>query len=130
MKSSKGTSENLVQLSDPQTGEKSIYFEGHFENIKALAMSNDGSQIMSGSSDGSIKIWSVAQRRCIQALICCKLNTEKINGQKRPQVKTKESQQTQNKCSLHSLHNSSDACVTRREQTSYLQQTRISHEHC
>lgn len=62
MKSSKGTSENLVQLSDPRTGEKSIYFEGHFENIKVLAMSNDGSQIMSGSSDGSIKIWSVAQR--------------------------------------------------------------------
>lgn len=42
--------------------------KGHTENIKALVISSDGSHILSGSSDGSIKLWSVGQQRCISTI--------------------------------------------------------------
>lgn len=42
--------------------------KGHSENVKALVVSVDGSQIISGSSDGTIKLWSVGQQQCIQTI--------------------------------------------------------------
>lgn len=63
-----GSSDNLIQLWDPRTGEKSMTLGGHSHNIRALSMSNDGMRIISGSSDNTIKIWSVAQRKCIQTI--------------------------------------------------------------
>lgn len=41
---------------------------GHTDNVKALVVSRDGSHCISGSSDGSIKVWSLGGQRCIQTI--------------------------------------------------------------
>lgn len=38
---------------------------GHTDNVKALVVNKDASQCISGSSDGTIKLWSLGQQRCI-----------------------------------------------------------------
>ncbi|KAH1021194.1 hypothetical protein HUJ04_010736 [Dendroctonus ponderosae] len=47
----------------------------HTETVKALVVSRDGTQCISGSSDGSIKIWNIGQQRCIQTIL---LHTEAV----------------------------------------------------
>lgn len=41
---------------------------GHTDNVKALVVSRDGAHCISGSSDGSIKVWSLGGQRCIQTI--------------------------------------------------------------
>lgn len=40
-------------------------FSGHTDNVRSLLINRDGSQILSGSSDGTIRLWSIAQQQCI-----------------------------------------------------------------
>ena len=39
--------------------------KGHSDNVKALVLNRDGTQCVSGSSDGTIKLWSLGQQRCV-----------------------------------------------------------------
>lgn len=41
---------------------------GHTDNVKALVVNRDGTQCLSGSSDGTIKLWSLGQQQCIQTI--------------------------------------------------------------
>jgi WD repeat-containing protein 48 len=41
---------------------------GHVDNVKALVLNRDGTQCLSGSSDGTIKLWSLGQQRCITTI--------------------------------------------------------------
>lgn len=43
-------------------------YTGHTDNVKALVLSRDGTQCLSGSSDGTIKLWSLGQQRCITTI--------------------------------------------------------------
>lgn len=57
---------------------------GHADNVKALVVNRDGTQCLSGSSDGTIKLWSLGQQQCVQtfrihtegvwALLVCAIN--------------------------------------------------------
>lgn len=38
---------------------------GHADNVKALVVNRDGTQCLSGSSDGTIKLWSLGQQQCV-----------------------------------------------------------------
>ncbi|CAE6451253.1 unnamed protein product [Rhizoctonia solani] len=38
---------------------------GHTDNVRAILISEDGRYILTGSSDASIKLWSLPMRRCI-----------------------------------------------------------------
>lgn len=58
----------MIRCWDPRTCNRLIKLKGHTENIKSLVISTDGSHILSGSSDGTIKLWSVGQQRCIQTI--------------------------------------------------------------
>lgn len=40
-------------------------FAGHSDNVKALLVNRDGTLCLSGSSDGTIKFWSLGQQQCI-----------------------------------------------------------------
>ena len=44
--------------------------KGHSDNVKALVLNRDGTQCLSGSSDGTIKLWSLGQQRCIATYSC------------------------------------------------------------
>lgn len=46
-----------------------VNFLGHADNVKALQLSNDGKQILSASSDGTIKLWCLGEQRYIYFLI-------------------------------------------------------------
>lgn len=39
--------------------------KGHTHNIRCLCLNKDGTQLISASSDGTIRLWSLGQQRCI-----------------------------------------------------------------
>ena len=58
-----------VRLWDPRDGSKVAKLRGHSDNVRALALSHDGTKALSGSSDGTVKLWDVGLQRCIQVWI-------------------------------------------------------------
>ena len=42
--------------------------KGHTHNIRAILLNKDGTQCLSASSDHTIRLWSVAQQRCISTI--------------------------------------------------------------
>ena len=42
--------------------------EGHSDNVKSVAYSPDGKKIVSGSNDGTIKIWDANTGQCLKTL--------------------------------------------------------------
>ncbi|XP_044727853.1 WD repeat-containing protein 48 homolog [Chrysoperla carnea] len=63
-----GSTEKVLRVWDPRNCHKKIKLKGHADNVKALQLSNDGKQILSASSDGTIKLWCLGEQRCIQTL--------------------------------------------------------------
>lgn len=61
-----GSTEKVLRIWDPRTCSKLMKLRGHADNIKALVLNRDGSQCLSASSDGTIKLWSLGQQRCMQ----------------------------------------------------------------
>jgi WD40 repeat protein len=55
-------------LHDSAVKHNLFVFTGHTDNVKALVLSRDGTQCLSGSSDGTIKLWSLGQQRCITTI--------------------------------------------------------------
>uniref|UniRef100_A0A915DLP0 WD repeat-containing protein 48 homolog n=1 Tax=Ditylenchus dipsaci TaxID=166011 RepID=A0A915DLP0_9BILA len=43
---------------------------GHSDNIRAIAVNRDGTMCLSASSDGTIRLWSIGQQRCIGSIRC------------------------------------------------------------
>lgn len=39
--------------------------KGHADNVKTVILNGDGTECLSGSSDGTIKLWSLGQQRCL-----------------------------------------------------------------
>ena len=39
---------------------------GHTDIVRALAVSPDGAQLLSGASDGTIRLWDLGMQRCVQ----------------------------------------------------------------
>ena len=40
------------------------------DTVRALLVNADGSTIISGASDGTIKLWDVGMQRCVQVRVC------------------------------------------------------------
>lgn len=61
-----GGPESIVRLYDTRAPSKQVVnFVGHTDNIRALLMSDDGEWVLSGSSDSTIKLWSVSASRLL-----------------------------------------------------------------
>ncbi|KAL7641384.1 UNVERIFIED_CONTAM: hypothetical protein RMT77_008524 [Armadillidium vulgare] len=60
-----GSTEKVLRVWDPRTGNKLMKLKGHTDNVKALLVNRDGTQVLSGSSDGTIKLWSLGQQSCL-----------------------------------------------------------------
>lgn len=58
-----GSTEKILRVWDPRTCHKKIKLRGHADNVKTLQISSDGKQILSGSSDGTIKLWCLGEQR-------------------------------------------------------------------
>lgn len=61
-----GSTEKVLRIWDPRSCSKLMKLKGHQDNIKALVLNRDGSQCLSASSDGTIKLWSLGQQQCVQ----------------------------------------------------------------
>ncbi|RUS29832.1 WD40-repeat-containing domain protein, partial [Jimgerdemannia flammicorona] len=60
-----GSPEKIVLAFDPRSGRRITKLPGHTDNIRALLVSDDGQLILSGSSDTTIKLWSLKAQRCL-----------------------------------------------------------------
>ena len=58
----------MLRVWDPRSCGKLMKLKGHSDNVKALVLNRDGTQCVSGSSDGTIKLWSLGQQRCVLLL--------------------------------------------------------------
>lgn len=63
-----GGPESTVRVWDPKTGKRITKFVGHTDNIRDVLISEDGSTIMTASSDQTVKVWSVTAGRCMHTL--------------------------------------------------------------
>ena len=61
-----GTPERVVRMWDPRVGDKSIgKLIGHSDCVRSVVVSDDGKHMLTGSSDSTIKLWSLAALRCL-----------------------------------------------------------------
>ena len=61
-----GTPERVIRLWDPRSGERSVgKLIGHSDCVRSILVSEDGRYMLTGSSDTTVKLWSLAAHRCI-----------------------------------------------------------------
>ena len=54
-----GLSSGDIFVLDTVTGSRKSIFSEHNENVTSLAFSLDGTMLVSGSEDGTIKLWDI-----------------------------------------------------------------------
>lgn len=70
-----GSTERALRLWDPRSCAKLCKLKGHTDNVKALVVSRDGSHCISGSSDGTIRVWNLGTQR-FSEILNSYINTE------------------------------------------------------
>ena len=60
-----GGPEKVVRIWDPNSGKRITKFVGHADNVRSILLSDDGRTMLTASSDTTIKLWSLATRRCL-----------------------------------------------------------------
>lgn len=60
-----GGPESAVRIWDPKSGKRITKFMGHTDNVRDILISQDGTTVMTASSDETVKIWSVTAGRCM-----------------------------------------------------------------
>ena len=63
-----GGPESTVRVWDPRTGKRITKLVGHTDNVRDILISQDGSTIMTASSDRTVKVWSTLAGRCMFTL--------------------------------------------------------------
>ncbi|KAK4494716.1 hypothetical protein PRZ48_014072 [Zasmidium cellare] len=63
-----GGPESTVRVWDCRTGKRVTKLVGHTDNIRDILISQDGSTIMTASSDRTVKVWSTIAGRCMFTL--------------------------------------------------------------
>ncbi|KAK9454652.1 hypothetical protein V1511DRAFT_357712 [Dipodascopsis uninucleata] len=64
-----GGPDSIVRLWDPRTsGQSVINFVGHTDNIRSILINPSGTLVLTGSSDSTVKLWSVTAGRLIYTL--------------------------------------------------------------
>ncbi|EIN04141.1 WD40 repeat-like protein [Punctularia strigosozonata HHB-11173 SS5] len=60
-----GSPERVVRIWDPRSGKRVAKLVGHTDNIRSILISEDARYLLTGSSDASIKLWSLTSQRCL-----------------------------------------------------------------
>lgn len=63
-----GGPESTVRVWDARSGKRITKLVGHTDNIRDVLVSQDGSTIMTASSDRTVKVWSTGAGRCMYTL--------------------------------------------------------------
>ncbi len=59
---------HLIKLWEPASGRELGELSGHTSDVTAVAFNDDGSRLISGARDGSIRVWKVTEQQEIVAL--------------------------------------------------------------
>lgn len=62
-----GSTDKTVSVYDHRTGERVVLLRGHSDSVRCVALKYDGTQMLSGSSDSTVKLWDLRQERCIRS---------------------------------------------------------------
>lgn len=62
-----GSTDKTVSVFDHRTGERVVRLRGHSDSVRCVALRYDGTQMLSGSSDSTVKLWDLRQERCIRS---------------------------------------------------------------
>lgn len=54
---------------DPRMRDSTFELFGHDDNVRTMCMSPDGRYLLSGSSDTTVRLWSVGEQRCIHTFL-------------------------------------------------------------
>ncbi|KZT03081.1 uncharacterized protein LAESUDRAFT_660442 [Laetiporus sulphureus 93-53] len=57
--------DRVVRLWDPRAGRRVSKLVGHTDNIRTMLLSEDAKYLLTGSTDASIKLWSLSSQRCL-----------------------------------------------------------------
>lgn len=60
---------SAIRLWDVASGEEIVTLEGHTSDVRSLAFTSDGRQLLSGGNDGALRIWSLQTRTQTASLI-------------------------------------------------------------
>ena len=63
-----GGPESTVRVWDPRTGKRITKLVGHTDNVRDVLVSQDGTTVMTASSDRTVKVWSTLAGRCMFTL--------------------------------------------------------------
>lgn len=63
-----GGPEKTVRVWDSRTGKRITKLVGHTDNVRDILVSQDGTTIMTASSDRTVKVWSTIAGRCMYTL--------------------------------------------------------------
>ncbi|MCO5549016.1 hypothetical protein L7F22_002482 [Adiantum nelumboides] len=60
-----GSPEKIVRVWDPRSRQQVSQLVGHTDNVRSVVVSHDGRHLLSASSDCTIRLWSLAEQRCL-----------------------------------------------------------------
>lgn len=60
-----GGVDKVVRGWDPRMRDSTFELVGHQDNVRTLAVAADGRHVLSGSADTTLRLWDVAQQRCV-----------------------------------------------------------------
>jgi WD repeat-containing protein 48 len=60
-----GSPEKVIHVWDPRSGKRITRLTGHMDLVRSLLVSHDGKYLLSASTDTTVKLWSMAEHRCV-----------------------------------------------------------------
>jgi WD repeat-containing protein 48 len=61
--------DSVIRVWDTRSGDKCAKLKGHSDNVRALVFSEDGRCVISGSSDGQVKVWDLSMHKCLHTYL-------------------------------------------------------------
>lgn len=59
---------SLIRVWDASTGKDLFQLEGHTRTVSSVAFNSNGKLLVTGSGDGTVKIWDTASRECVKTI--------------------------------------------------------------